>query len=275
MSDLSGGDRRNGGCARVVDVPLRTSAGVDDAASEGRSRSGRAWRNSASSRRDARFKASTSDGFSLIEVLVALVVFAAMAAITWGALGQVVRTRTALDGQQQRFAAIVRAVGDLERDLRQAVSRPIRGQVGEALPAVLGDGSRLELSRIGFANPRVEQQSQVERVGYRLEDGALRRERWPVLDRAAGSRAESRELLDRVESLQLRYLGDDGNWRDAWPPRDVRREQLPRAVEWRLKLAQFGELRRVIALPSSAPERAAEAGVAESGGPASPIVVTP
>ncbi|MBN8482546.1 MAG: type II secretion system minor pseudopilin GspJ, partial [Xanthomonadales bacterium] len=200
---------------------------MPDTAREGRSRSGRARGGSASSRRDARFDGATSVGFSLIEILVALVVFAAMAAITWGALGQVVRTRAALADQQQRFAAIVRAVGGLERDLRQAVSRPVRGNVGEAVPAVLGDGTRIELSRIGFANPRVEQQSQVERVGYRLEDGELRRERWPVLDRAAGSRAESRELLDRVDALQWRYLADDGSWRDTWPPREAPRGQLP------------------------------------------------
>ncbi len=229
----------------------------------------------ASGGRDARFRGAAALGFSLIEILVALVVFAAMAAITWGALGQVVRTRAALTDQQQRFAAIVRAVGDLDRDVRQAVSRPVRGNVGEVLPAVLGNAARIELSRIGFANPRVEQRSQVERVGYRLEDGTLRRERWPVLDRAAGSRAESRELLDRVDALQLRYLGDDGGWHDSWPPREARREQLPRAIEWRLQLADFGELRRVVALPSSAPERAVEAGLANEGGIGAPIVVTP
>jgi general secretion pathway protein J len=200
-----------------------------------------------------------SRGFSLIEVLVALVVFAAMAAITWGALGQVVRTRAALAAQQDRFAAIVRAVGDLERDLRHSVSRPVRGTYGEVLPALVGGADRIELSRIGFADPRAEQRSNIERVGYRIEDGTLRRERWRVLDRAANSRAEPRDLLDRVVTLQLRYLADDGRWADAWPPRDARRERLPRAVEWRLALSDFGELRRVIVLPTSLPERAAEA----------------
>ena len=61
-------------------------------------------------------------GFSLIEILVSLVIFAAMAAITWGALGQIARTRSALAAEQDRFAAIVRSMGDLERDLRQAIA---------------------------------------------------------------------------------------------------------------------------------------------------------
>ena len=61
-------------------------------------------------------------GFTLIEILVALVVFAAMAAITWGALGQIARTRSALAAEQDRFAAIVPALridfgrlGDFDR----------------------------------------------------------------------------------------------------------------------------------------------------------------
>ena len=216
-----------------------------------------------------------SRGFSLIEILVALVVFAAMAAITWGALGQVVRTRAALATQQDRFAAIVRAVGDIDRDLRQAVSRPVRGTYGDVLPAVMGAADRIELSRIGFADPRAEQRSNVERIGYEVGDGKLRRDRWRVLDRAANSRADPRDLLDRVDTLQLRYLAVDGRWLDAWPPREVRREQLPRAIEWRLVLEDFGELRRVIVLSTSMPERAAEVG-AGGGLPDVPAIgITP
>ncbi|MCB1578647.1 MAG: prepilin-type N-terminal cleavage/methylation domain-containing protein, partial [Xanthomonadales bacterium] len=52
-------------------------------------------------------------GFTLIEILVALVVFAAMAAITWGALGQIARARSALAVEQERFAVVVRSMGDL------------------------------------------------------------------------------------------------------------------------------------------------------------------
>lgn len=198
-----------------------------------------------------------STGFSLIEILVALVVFAAMAAITWGALGQIARTRDALAAQQDRFAAVARTVGDLERDLRQAISRPVRGNYGEVVPALLGSGEQVELSRVGFANPRAETRSNIERVAYALDQRTLQRNRWSVLDRAAGSVPDRREMIDRVSSLRFRFLDAQGIWRERWPPREVSAEQLPRAVEWRITLEDFGELRRVIALPSSLPEKAA------------------
>lgn len=196
----------------------------------------------------------------MIEILVALVVFAAMAAISWGALAQIARTRAALAAQQDRFATIARSVGELERDLRQAISRPVRGNYGEPLPALSGGSGQIELSRVGFANPRAEPRSNIERIAYVLDGRVLRRNRWNVLDRAAGSAPEPREMLDRVSALRLRYLDADGTWREVWPPRDAPFERLPRAVEFRLMLEDFGELRRVIALPSSLPEKAAGAG---------------
>jgi general secretion pathway protein J len=66
-------------------------------------------------------------GFSLIELLVALAVFAALAAAAYGGLSQITATRGALAKQQDRFAQVVRAVSILERDLRQAIARPVRG----------------------------------------------------------------------------------------------------------------------------------------------------
>lgn len=194
-------------------------------------------------------------GFTLIEILVALVVFAAMAAITWSALGQIARARAALAIEQERFAAVVRSMSDLERDLRQAISRPLRGNYGELQPALLGNGDRIELSRLGYANPLAEPRSNIERVLYAIDDKRLRRGRYAVLDRAAGSAAQWRALVDRISALRFRYLDADGNWSDQWPPREAAVEALPRAVEFRLVLEDLGELRRLVALPSTLPPK--------------------
>lgn len=195
--------------------------------------------------------ASPVHGFSLLEILVALAVFAAMAAISFGALSQLARTHTALAVQQDRFAAVVRSMNALERDLRQAVSRPVRGNYGETLPAVMGGPDRLELSRVGFANPRAEARSNIERVVYALDDRHLQRSRFAVLDRAPASVAQSRLLLEQVDSLRFRYLAVAGQWSDSWPPRDIAAETLPRAIQFRMQLADYGELRRMILLPST------------------------
>jgi general secretion pathway protein J len=213
-------------------------------------------------RPDSRFPILDSrlhSGFTLIELLVALVVFAALATAAYGGLNQIARTRSALAAQQDRFAAVTRAVSALERDLRQAVDRSVIDNNGGKPGALVGSPGSIELSRLGFANPLAEPRSNIERVVYALDNGKLRRGRYAVLDRAPNSAPATRTLVDRVGEFHLRYFGRDGAWRDAWPPQGAvpgSPNDLPRAVEFRFVLADFGEIRRVVELPSSLPPSA-------------------
>ncbi len=205
---------------------------------------------------------SRARGFSLIELVVALAVFAALAAAAYGGLASVARTRGELQAKQDRLAAIVRAVTILERDLRQAVSRPIRGNArGESIAALVGGSDRIELTRLGFANPRAEPRSNLERVVYAVDANALRRGRYAVLDRAPDSAPEVSALLGDVDALRIRYLGADGIWRNVWPPSEASSgvaavdviAQLPRAIEFRISTRDTGEVRRIVELPSAIP----------------------
>lgn len=197
-------------------------------------------------------------GFSLLELLVALAVFAALAAAAYGGLASVARTRGALATEQDRLAALVRAVSAFERDLRQAISRPVLGNNGTPLQALVGASDSIELTRLGYANPLAEPRSHLERVAWADERGVLRRARWAVLDRAPDSAPQWRDLLAGAGELRLRYLGCDAAWRESWPPResacgDEGATSLPRAVEFRFAPKGLGEIRRVVELPSTMP----------------------
>jgi general secretion pathway protein J len=192
--------------------------------------------------------------FSLLELLVALAVFAALAAAAYGGLAEIARARGAIAERQDRLASIVRAVSTFERDLRQAVSRPVRGGArGAIVPALAGAADRIELTRLGFANPRAEPRSHLERVVYAFDANALQRGRHAVLDRAPDSAPVVVPLLRNVTALRLRYLGADNAWRERWPPSgddETRALELPRAVEFRITTSDAGELRRIVELPS-------------------------
>lgn len=190
-------------------------------------------------------------GFSLLELLVAVAVFAALAAAAFGGLSAISRTRSALALQQDRFAAVTRSVAMLERDLLQTVDRSVRGNGNAILPAVTGDAEHIEFTRLGFANPRAEPRSNLERVVYAIDKGALLRGHYLALDRVPDSLPVSRSLLDDVGALHLRYFGCDRTWRETWPPRDAASCHLPRAIEFRFTPAGMGEIRRVVELPSA------------------------
>lgn len=202
-------------------------------------------------------------GFSLVEVLVALAVFAALAAMAWGGLASVARTRGALDIHQQRLADIVQAMNLIERDLAQAIARPVRGNGARREPALLGERQRIELTRLG-AGGLHDGRSSLERVGYALVDQRLQRQRYLVLDRAPSSVPLLRDLVEDVRQLRWRYLGDDG-WQERWPAGEAASASLPRAVEMRLQLNDLGELRRVIELPSALPAQAPQDGLRMPG----------
>ena len=208
-------------------------------------------------------------GFTLIEVLIALSITAFVSMIAYTSLSTVLtgveRTRESTD----RIYELERAWMIISRDLRQFVRRPVRDEFGEAEPALTGGllaRFALSFTRTGWHNPGGYPRSNMQRVNYRLEDDALWRDSYPVLDRAADTEPQSALLLEGVEDLQLTFLGtleqletqagsaalDTTNWVDNWvvdtstpgavlPP--------PFAVEITLQLDDWGEMRRLYALP--------------------------
>jgi general secretion pathway protein J len=218
-------------------------------------------------------KHSVPCGFSLIELLVALAVFSIMAALAYGGLNSIARTRGELATQEDAFRDLMRAVSTLDRDLRQTVARPVSGSAGQTLPAFTGTASGLEFTRLGFANPQAEARSNLERVLYELDAGALKRGNYPVLDRAPNTAPQIATLRGGVTDFRLRYLALDNRWFDAWPPPQTMDAcKLPRAVEWHLQTRDYGEIVRVIELVSAWPAASA-AGGSPSPGPC--VATTP
>ena len=103
-------------------------------------------------------------------------------------------------------------------------------------------------------------------MNYRLEDDALWRDSYPVLDRVGDTAAYSVKLLDNVEDLELAFLSslarvetagpgaslDTRHWSASWvPDTSAPGVELPPpvAVEIRLRLGDWGEMRRLYELP--------------------------
>jgi general secretion pathway protein J len=198
-----------------------------------------------------------SRGFTLVELLVALVVFATMAALAYGGLRSVARTRGELARQEDAFRDLLRTVDLLNRDLGETVMRPVRGTSGQQLPAFIGTPEHIEFTRLGFANPQAEQRSNLERVLYELDDRSLKRGRFAVLDRAGDTQPQISDTHVAVESLRFRFLSRTGQWFETWPPpqtSNTTTPQLPRAVQWNLRTKDYGELENVVELVSRWPQ---------------------
>lgn len=195
-------------------------------------------------------------GFTLIELMVAVAIFAAIAAIAYGSVAALLGARERLESSEARLRALQVALSTFERDLRSTVARPAREPYGDPRPALVGQRAGIALTRLrsgGLADAT----AQTQRVGYALEGGRWIRNAWPVTDAAPSTRPLAATLLDGVDAVSLRYLDDQGRWRDVWPAASVGANAeltaLPRAVDLRVSTTDVGELRRLVELPDPIP----------------------
>ena len=189
-------------------------------------------------------------GLTLVELLVAIAVFSIIGVAAYSGLIAVLEARQHADDRADRLAAVQRAVGMMEADVRQALPRSVRTDLrGEGHALTGGPDSRdvLLLSRGGWPNPADLDRGTLLRVHWRLEDGDLSRSWRTRPDAVTGTPETRRNLLTDVDAIEVRYLAPDGDWQSDWPGTAVGEPQdaLPRAVEISLELADWGTVTRL------------------------------
>ncbi|MDH4049052.1 MAG: type II secretion system minor pseudopilin GspJ [Gammaproteobacteria bacterium] len=192
--------------------------------------------------------------FTLIEVLVSLAVFAILAALAYGVLNQTLANAEMLSERMNRLQAVQRTMRILSEDLFQLTPRPVRLELGDdfgaAIQTSLVTGYALELTRGGWNNPLAMPRGTLQRAAYRMEEDQLVRYHWNVLDRTFSNELVGVTLLDGVESIVFRFMRDNGEWTDQWPPQGASGpnilRQRPRAVEIILSLQGEGTMTRLI-----------------------------
>ena len=187
-------------------------------------------------------------GFTLIEVLVALAVLAALATFAWRATASLVEGEARLASEARRWQTLDAVFSRLEADVRAAVPRPVRVPGGRE-PAWTGGVDANGQASFAFTRAGGEPQepgAEGVRLAYRMRGDSVELVYWPVLDRAAGAQPVAYPLVDGVARLDVRYADDDGAWSDRWPPQG--REDVPRAIVVGVTLAGGARLERFVVL---------------------------
>lgn len=196
-------------------------------------------------------------GFTLLELLVALAIFAVLATMAYTALNSVLTARKQVEAKSARLTALQTALMVLERDVEQSTTRGIRDELGDAQPSLQGGGVGtvvLSLTRDGWRNPLGSARSNLQRVSYLFNDKKLIRQSWSILDRAPTTEAYSEVMLDDVKAVDVRFLGQDGQWADYWPPQTGAAQAVivippPLAVEISLDAEGWGRITRLFRVP--------------------------
>ena len=198
-------------------------------------------------------------GFTLLELLVSLAIFALLATIAYTALDMVLNMRKEVEKRADRLTELQTAFMVMERDIEQAIARPIRDDLGDEQAALKGGGvgtTVLTLTRSGWRNPLGVARSDLQRVAYGFNNKQLLRESWSTLDRGPGNEPYGQVLINDVSAVDLRFLGQDRQWVGYWPPESSSSQAqnqnsvvMPRAIEISVDVNGWGRITRLFRVP--------------------------
>ena len=174
-------------------------------------------------------------GFTLPELLIALLIFAMISGAGVFALQLGVEGRSQLAAADDRLREIELFRTLLKSDLRLLTKRPVRDEYGDTngaifvggrgfatRPPVAGETPLMGFVRSGWDNPAgVAPRSSLQYVEYLLIDEALVRRTRPYLDAARNQPYADRVVIASAENLQVQFYERETStglqWADIWP----------------------------------------------------------
>jgi general secretion pathway protein J len=201
--------------------------------------------------------------FTLIEVLVALAIFAILALISYRTLSSIFETRERLQKSSQVLRDQALFFARLENDLSAILPRAIRngdGQMEAALVIATPQNTNdaiIRMTRAGFA-ANVGSYAAPQRIGYRLKDNTLELIIWDGIDLAPRSEPKAYDALKNIREFRWRVLAKpnpndrEAIWLNEWTPNaaspQANQTQLPLALEVTLSPVEGAPVVRLFSL---------------------------
>jgi general secretion pathway protein J len=188
-------------------------------------------------------------GFTLVEVLIAMGITAAMAIMTIGSLREIDRAAEITRGQDERYAAARVALARLSRELGMAFLSDNYDTRRYRDPLTLFVGRDDEVLFTTFAHVRLyrdAKESDQSIVEYRLDsdpdhpgERALFRREKPRIDDEPDRGGRTDLVADHVTALRLQYWdAKRKEWVREWTTRNVEHaKELPQRVRIELEMA--------------------------------------
>ena len=153
-------------------------------------------------------------GFTLVELLVALFVFSLISAFAYRAVNTLVKTGDAMEIEMAALTSAQRAIQSMERDLRQKSVQVVAST--EAEPVVTADKTQLDLTLL--ANSSTTTKQVLKHIRYSLKDKALIRETWNNNKETSAAPDDTSTLLKKVAALEITALDQAASTTsNSWP----------------------------------------------------------
>ncbi|MCH9717758.1 MAG: type II secretion system minor pseudopilin GspJ [Gammaproteobacteria bacterium] len=189
-------------------------------------------------------------GYTLIEVIIALAIFAILGTLSVGLLSRAFDTKTRLANQIQPVNEVQLAASRITQDSSQIVARPVREQDMQKRPAFIANTSSIEFTRGGFvALDESTSESTLRRVALNCEGSELVRNTWAKLDGFDSSPPQKQVLLSNLKQCYFSFASSNQTWSDEW---HEEASSLPSAFKLHLNFEKLGELALIFSIPGGA-----------------------
>jgi general secretion pathway protein J len=199
-------------------------------------------------------------GFTLVEILIAVAIFAVMSVMAYRGLDTALKGGERITEENRKWRELNQFFGRLENDFASLNQRSVRGTNGSnVLPPVLARTNSLNANEppLSFTRAGLPGSEGTlaapQRFGYRLRENVVELLLWPVLDQGTRTEPTPYKLLGQVSELGFRFLDQRGQWLDLWPQPQAGAQQqaqapLPRAIDVTITLASGERMNRIFVI---------------------------
>ena len=179
---------------------------------------------------------NANKGFTLVELLVAIAIFAVLSALGWKVFDYLAKVKDRNAMHEANLEQLQESYQQILRDTMQAV--PLTANVkGQQQPALVLHNGRFNFSKTGVTDPLQQGISPHERVEYqyRADEKKLYRLKYRNLHQTGNDQPESSVMLDEVEAFEIMVLNP--NELSSWPESNIDPQQteqlrlLPKGIK--------------------------------------------
>lgn len=184
-----------------------------------------------------------TNGFTLIEILVALMIFAIIGVLAARSLQSIIQLHHQIKQENQKITRLMIGMTLIRRDIENAIYQQVRQGDASDENAFVGSKTQLLFMRTGLLNPFATlRQSSIETVEYLLQGNHLVRLSFNL--NAINTAQPTKQILfDHIQSIHWQYISSDGKTSFVWPMskqknalQTIAPDPLPRVVLMVVKL---------------------------------------